>query len=337
MFVIHRRQLSYLAAVSLLPALIVAGSASAQPSPHVSKVKSQSLSIGQNRVKTSTGVRLDLLLSAERVPGRAQTATVALTTPGLAESHSWTYLLGTRALTTTSKGAATFKTAARLEPYGSLSLALTPTGTAKRTLVCNATNYTSVQREKVTGRISFTTKSTGRRAWGKVALSGRSLRPSVALLTTTFGTCVPKAVLTACSTGITWEAIGGLTLFGTESASGRSSTVVAQRVVVLARPKDSLRTDFIVAKEPTPKLTTTGSSAELTVTTKGTVMHGSGTFKSLAAGKKTTARCKGGIDTFTKWKASFKPGALTLRASEQIFGTIRLPTRHLGRIELARV
>jgi hypothetical protein len=337
------RRLAGLAAIGLLPALIIAGNSSAQPRPHATKlIFEQLLSIEQNGVKTSTHVKVDLGMSATRVPGARliTTATVGLSTPTFSESHSWEFLIGAKDFTTTSKGAASLKSASTAKPYGSIALVLTPAGKAKRTDVCNAENYTLVQPEKVKGSLSFNTHSTGAHAWGKVTFTSGSLSSAFAELSTTYvgqPACAREPTLPVCSSGLSWTvgspstAAKTTTTFGSEVATGRSSSLFVYRKVALSKPKNASRTDFIDAKEPTPTLTTSGSSASLAVTTTGRLMLGSGILKSVGSSTSFSVPCKGGTEANTQWTASFTPGPSALRAPEQVFGTITVPTkRHAG-------
>jgi hypothetical protein len=342
MSVSRHRCVAGFAIAALLPALVVAGSASALPKSHASKIIfERSLSLEHDSVKTSTGVKLGFEVSAEAIPGAGEidNANVSLSTPTFIEAHSWEFLIGAKAFTATSKGAARLNTASKAEPYGAISLSFTPKGASKRIDVCNADNYTLVQPEKVKGSISFDTRSTGAHAWGKVRFTNRSLRSALAALSTTYQSttpCRPTQHLAACSSSVTWEVTGASattnTIFGSEPGSGRSADLLVDRMVLLAQPKNAARTDFVLAKEPAPKLTTSGSSATVTVTTSGPVIQGSGTLKSSAPGKKASVPCKGGTQTYTTWTASFIPGASALRASEQIFGTIGIPATTTAQI-----
>jgi hypothetical protein len=305
----------------------------------------QDLDLVIAHVKTTTGTKLYLSISAARVPAfpGIDSADVILETLKAGEAHLWSFPLGPTDFTTTSKGAASLQTASAAGPYGSISLTLTPTGAHKRISVCNANNYTLQQTEKVKGSISFDTLSTGSHAWGTVKVPKAAITfAGGSYLDSTYlgsGTkCTTPPVLPKCSTetSIDWAAVGKTVDFDGSSGSGvPASSIFATRETRLSTPKGATRLDLIDAASPAPKLTTSGKSAEMTVTTSGHLIRGAGTLKSTGSPATLSEKCKGGSGkaTTTTWKKGSFAGSSSFKATEQIFGRIKIPAKFSTEID----
>jgi hypothetical protein len=331
----------------------VAGPASAAPrtGPSAAPAKvliEQSLIAGNDKVTTTTGVKLDLSLDAFRLPNTGATVAgvfVDVATIRDTEEHAWNFrVVGADALKVNSSSSGSLKTGTAIAPYGSVSLSFAKVGTAKRIDVCNASNYTLSQPERVKGTFFFDTRSRGRHAWGKVGSRTTSFKftgtPALESVYTSNG-CQPSTPL-ACSTDVSWQLeingghrVGqapGVEFYGN---SLKPATIDALRLQMLSRPMQATRADFVEATSPAPVLITEGTTRTLKVTTSGTRFHGSGALVSRSAGDTSKSKCKGGTETETTWRAKFTPGASTLSATEQIFGTIKLP-KVVGRAQIAR-
>jgi hypothetical protein len=340
------RLLAAAAAFAVFVPAFVAGAGSAQAqsarpsSPASGTLFEQVADLDIAAVTSTTGTKLYLSVNASRVPSlpSIDSAGVTLETVTADEAHGWNFDIGASAFTTTSSGAATIATGSAFGAYGSLDLTLTPNGTAKKINVCNASNYTLQQPEKVTGSVSFDTLSTGSHSWGDVKATSFTFPAAFLYSTYTGGSCTPPPSTSKCSADIGWGAANsGFTIDFSGSNTGLNGKpeVFVTRVVDLSTPAHATRVDLVIASSPAPVLTTSGTAAKMKVTTSGSLVHGSGSLQSTAAGSSTTDKCTGGSgsETETTWTAAFTPGSPTLSATEQIEGTITLPSKVSGEID----
>jgi hypothetical protein len=304
--------------------------------PRAETVSSLDLQSFVAKTTSTTGVKLYVSFDASNVIGfpKYDSADVILDNLNSSEGHLWSFPIGKRAFVPKSSGAGSFRTGSAFGAYGSVAVTFTPTA-SKRIEVCNATNYVRDQTERVRGTFFFDSHSTGRHAWGKVGSKTKafSFKGQTNLFTGySSGLCTPKTSVGACYSQVSWSATTvtdkpqskSVTFSG--SVGDGPTDMDATREVNLSAPKRAQRFDFVYGKEPAPVLTTSGQAGTVKVTTAGGSFGGSGTIKSSDGMVQKPTKCKTGTLKETEWNvATFTPGASTLRAREQIFGTISLP------------
>jgi hypothetical protein len=328
-----RVRLAALAAAPVLAAAVAvpagAGVAAAEVARPAGTVTQEDVTGAPLAVTTTKGVKLTMAVDVSDDPGTTNSVVaVDLFTAKDVEVHGWTF--DDKAPDFTTKGSGgSFNSGASLGSFGHVDLTFTRTGSVARS--CLADQPFSRQKATVKATISFNTMSTGSHAWGSIPARSYTFGAASDVGEFSSGTCTMPTE--ACTLGDDWILGHFDTKVGAASelfsgsqggvALGPSGDVVLSRVTELAAPAGALRVDSVESKEPFPKLTVSGSSATMSVTTSSGVIHGSATLKSIDKPEKLTMKCSGTkSETETTWAASYTNGRTALAASEQIYGTI---------------
>lgn len=296
-------------------------------------------------LKSSTHRRLRVDVAATNAPDPAlelepSSMSITVSRKDSPESHNWLFELPRDADLSyddgTGKGV--LKTGSAIEPFGALDLTMTAIG--RETVTGCGRTRSDVQPVRVTGTMSFDTRSKGPKPWGRVGgttrrtFTGRSVITIFAGVDKLCGSFLPP-----CVTTMSWLAhkttpgntIGNDELILQEFASTVGSqttyTVSAERIRHLARPDKAVRTDTTTLAVPRSRFSFPASSASVTIFRHAPAMTGSATLSSVTQTESVGLACGHfpQLATTTMWTAAYKNAARPLALHEQIEGTFRLP------------
>jgi hypothetical protein len=267
------------------------------------------------------------------------------------ERHTWVFELPTASDFSYDEDARTgaLRTGSAIEPFGALSLALTAVG-RERSVGCGRTRANN-QRVRVTGMLSFDTRSKGKTRWGAVGgrhrmtFSGHSIisifHPADKLCGSFLPPCVTtKSWLAHKTTPGTSIANDEVILQELASTVGSSTTytVSGERIRQLARPVKAVRTDTTTLTVPRTRFVFPASSARVKVTRSAPSLTGAARLASTTMTESVGLACGTfpELSTTTMWTASYRNATHPLALHEQIEGTYRLPN-HVTSAEITRV
>jgi hypothetical protein len=242
--------------LSLSP--LVASGASANPTKNQDSFTNWSLNLLGAKVTSTTGKTLFLSVTVfeshyvvyviRKQPPVVDTSASACI--GLAssrgadqEAHAWLFPPIQQDLILTGSG---LHTGATLDPYGTVSLTITPTKTLRRR-TCGAASDVR-QQVKVSGSVTFDTMSTGAKAWGDIKTTGALKFSEFATLDTLHATkptglaCQLRPPKPPCHASVTWTVskqritTKDYTLFSGDLGPGLPTAVGATRSVSLPDP-----------------------------------------------------------------------------------------------------
>jgi hypothetical protein len=256
------------------------------------------------------------------------------------ESHNWVFELPRDADLSydNATGLGVVKTGSAIKPFGALNLSLTAVG-RETTIGCGRTRA-DVQPVRVTGTMSFDTRSTGANRWGSVGGTARRTFTGHSVITIFRG--VDKlcgSFLPPCVTTMSWLAhkttpgntIGNDELILQEFAStvGSRTTykVSGERIFHLATPDKAIRTDTTSLTVPHTAFAFPASSARVTVSPTAPSLTGATGLASTTETESVALACGHfpQTQTTTMWSASYRNTAKPLALHEQIEGAYRLP------------
>jgi hypothetical protein len=322
----------------------------AAATPHANPViKGIELSTSDSRVTTSTQKKLRVQLIADAVPGAATGNDLEIAVSDgpveVGETHIWTFPDTSTALKLSPSGNGTLQVpAAKLAPFGAVSLKITPTGTPK-TQSCQGTPGTKTQHVKVSGTFYFDTKSTGAGKWGTIG--SRRTTFTFPVTNEVIWSYLPQGAdrcggtgggdgpALPCTPSLLWDdEVGAVDLSG--FVVGGVSVITADRTVQLTKPAASTREDTLFGTGPTPQLTTTpdttdptASDASLPVSGEGDAT-GSATMTSSSSASPLSVPCGNGASgqtiTASLWQHSaYANGTTPLAVDAEVFGAISQP------------
>jgi hypothetical protein len=305
---------------------------------------------------SSTHKHLRVGLAATNAPDPAKelepsSMTITVTRRHAAESHNWVFELPRDSDLSydVTAGTGVLKTGSAIKPFGALSLALTAVGRAK-SVGCGRTRADH-QPVRVTGTMSFDTRSKGKTRWGAVGgrhrmtFTGRSIVTIFHPADKLCGSFLPP-----CVTTMSWLAhkttpgntIGNdeviLQEFASTVGSRTTYTISGERIRHLPRPDKAVRTDTTTLTVPRSRFSFPASSASVKVFRHAPAMTGSATLSSVTMTESVGLACGTfpELSTTTMWTASYRNATHPLALHEQIEGTYRLPN-HVTSAEITRV
>jgi hypothetical protein len=296
------------------------------------------------RSSTHKHLRLSLFATDRPTAGTevgANSMTVTVARRHAPERHTWVFELPTAADFSYDEDARTgaLKTGSAMKPFGALSLALTAVGRAK-SVGCGRTRANN-QRVRVTGTLSFDTRSRGKTPWGAVGgrrrrmtFTGHSIlsifHPADKLCGSFLPPCVTtkswRAHKTTPGTSIANDEVI-LQEFASTVGSTTTYTVSGERITQLARPVKAVRTDTTTLTVAHTRFVFPASSARVKVTRSVPALTGSARLASTTMTESVGLACGTfpELQTTTMWTASYRNAAHPLALHEQIEGTYRLP------------
>lgn len=326
-----RRGLALAGAVAVAAAMGVASApAVVAGAPHAAaKPTSVSLTTSDATFKSSTKQALHVALEASNNPSTPanDSLVVALSkgTPGLGETHTWTFAISSNVLKVATGGSGTLKVpAVSVAPFGSVSLKITPTGKIT-SRSCGGQVISQSVKVAVSGVFFFDSLSTGAHRWGSVGSKKAFAFPPKNVVTWLYSTTTSESCLpgtSACQTGLLWTAQqSGAQFEGLSTNAGGS--IFASRGVALSRPHGAVRTDSATGATFTPTVSTAANGdGTLTVNGSGGVT-GSGVLQSSGQAQEVSVPCAGGSSQKTDfWTGTFTNGTTALSVPEQIYGPI---------------
>jgi hypothetical protein len=256
------------------------------------------------------------------------------------ESHNWVFELPRDADLSydDGTGSGVLKTGSAIKPFGALDLTLTAIG-KETTIGCGRTR-SDVQPVRVTGSMSFDTRSKGASRWGhfggihRRTFTGRSVITIFRGADKLCGSFLPP-----CVTTMSWlahrttpgNAIGNDEVILQELAStvaGRTTyTVSGERIRHLARPAKAVRTDTTTVSVPHTTFGFPASSARVSVAPNHPALTGASRLSSVTMIRQDALACGHfpQTSTTTAWTASYHDAKQPLDLHEQIEGGFRLP------------
>jgi hypothetical protein len=256
------------------------------------------------------------------------------------ERHNWVFELPRDADLSydNATGLGVLKTGSAIKPYGALDLALTAVG--RETVTGCGRTRADVQPVRVTGTMSFDTRSKGPNRWGSVGGTARRTFTGHSVITIFAG--VDKlcgSFLPPCVTTMSWLAhkttpgntIGNdeviLQEFASTVGSRTTYTVSGERIRHLATPDKAVRTDTTTLSVPHSTFAFPASSAHVTVTPQAPSLTGSTGLASTTQTESVGLACGHfpQLQTTTMWDATYRNAATPLALHEQIEGSYKLP------------
>lgn len=242
------------------------------------------------------------------------------------EEHAWSFRVSKKTLTLAASGRGTLVTKTQIKPFGSIRLAIKPSGKWK-TKRCQGQIVWKRRSLKMVGLFTFDTSS----PWGsvggkKVTFKGGSLVRSTGHECPGDGTGgdgdgAGDPCAGPVGTWIASELASGETLTSSWIPGKKKASLVASRSVQLAKPTQATRTDLRFAKVPAPQFVDGGASATVHATSQAPAV-GSATLTG-SNGFPLTRPCKGG-GTYqqTVWTADYANGGPALAMKMSAFGNI---------------
>jgi hypothetical protein len=303
---------------------------------------------------THKHLRVDLFATDRPTAGTEvgpNSMTITVTRRHAPERHSWVFELPKASDFSYDEDtrSGTLKTGSAIRPYGSLSLALTAVGREK-SVGCGRTRANN-QRVKVTGTLSFDTRSKGKTRWGvvggrrRMTFTGHSiisiLHPADKLCGSFLPPCVTtKSWLAHKTTPGTSIANDEVILQELATTVGKSTTysISGERIRQLAKPAKAVRTDTTTVAVPHTRFAFPASAARVRVSRSAPSLTGSARLSSVTMTESVALACGTfpQTATTTQWTASYRNAARQLALHEQIEGTYRLPN-HVTTAEITRV
>jgi hypothetical protein len=288
------------------------------------------------KVVSSTGHKLRLRLRAFQSDTATQ-VDIQVETRDRAEEHDWTFQVPRSGVSFSGNGKGRVRLASgRSAGYATVWLRARPHGHAALS-TCHRRTASKTRHVSLTGTLRLNTRSTGRRAWGRVGSAHKkvhfSTHSTVTWIRPASSDCSVNSL--PCRNTVAWQASSGVTQeldFLASVNKGAHATITGARFVNLPRPTGATRTDIVNRPQTSPNqliVNTTDGSAMLQATFRGATA----TLTAPQPATTQVERCPSGQRISVDfWPASFANGVTPIRIPAQVFGAVSLQDNPAGAI-----
>jgi hypothetical protein len=297
-----------------------------QLDPTAARASAASVDVASSALKvvSTTGHHLRLRMLAFRTSSGTQIV-VAVESHNQAEEHDWTFKVPDTALSLSTKGRGRIHlTSRRSAGYAIVSLKASPSGPATVSR-CQGKVATRTRHLSLSGTLLLRTRSTGKRAWGAVGSSHRTLhfstRSKVTWVRDAATNCPTPTI--ACRSTFLWQAsVGsfGDAAFLTSDNVGAHAEIGGLRSVPLTKPAGATRSDLVTLPDSSSNQLIVNSDGSATM--QATFRGGTATLTAPQPASTDVAPCGNGTRNVSVefWSASFANGPTPIHVPAQIFG-----------------